>query len=509
MIRVFAAVLVALLLLEPAAAQTAPAKTRPDLPPQGAAPALDGDDPSGRLFAEDAKEPWFGDLDGMIARYYIRVLVPHTKTHYFVDRGRERGLVPDQFRTWEADLNKRVRARAPKTHKHLQVDIQFIPVPRDKLLPYLLEGRGDIAAANLTITPERRQFVDFSEPLISGVREVVVTGPASPTLNSLDDLAGKEIYVRRSSSFWGSLERLNERFRAAGRPPMVLNPADENFESEDVLELLDAGVVGITVADEHIAKFWDHVFDRIKVRNDIVVAEGGNIALAFRKNSPKLKAELDAWVRKLQKSGLQPEAAYQSMLRNLRFVRNATSQEEMRKFEQMSGLFKRYGEQYDFDWLMVMAQAYQESNLNQEARSHVGAVGVMQLMPPTAAAPPISIADIEKLERNVHAGVKYMRFLADEYFDEPEIDPLNRALFGFAAYNAGPNRIRRLREEAAKVGLDPNQWFNNVELVVARKVGREPVQYVSNIYKYYVAYTLVTETAEARAERLRAAQRRN
>ena len=127
----------------------------------------------------------------------------------------------------------------------------------------------------------------------------------------------------------------------------------------------------------------------------------------------------------------------------------------------------------------------------------------------TASAPPISIPDIERLERNINAGTKYMRFLADEYFDEPGIDPLNRALFGFAAYNAGPNRVQRLRGDAARQGLDPNQWFNNVELMMAKKVGREPVQYVSNIYKYYIAYTLATEGAEKRAARLREAQRRN
>jgi membrane-bound lytic murein transglycosylase MltF len=137
-------------------------------------------------------------------------------------------------------------------------------------------------------------------------------------------------------------------------------------------------------------------------------------------------------------------------------------------------------------------------------RSHVGAIGVMQVMPTTARDPSVGIPNIEDLESNIHAGIKYNRWVADNYFNDPGIERVSKALFVFASYNAGPNRIARLRQEAAKQGLDPNKWFGNVELVVQRKVGREPVQYVANIYKYYLTYRMMTEAKE-RSEAAKAA----
>jgi membrane-bound lytic murein transglycosylase MltF len=164
----------------------------------------------------------------------------------------------------------------------------------------------------------------------------------------------------------------------------------------------------------------------------------------------------------------------------------------------MIDLFKKYSEQYDFDWLLMAAQGYQESGLDQSKRSHVGAIGVMQVMPATAKDKAVNIPDIENLESNIHAGIKYVRWMEDNFYDEPGISPLDKALFVFASYNAGPGRVAGLRKQAKAEGLDPNKWFNNVELVAAKKIGRETVTYVSNIYKYYLAYQMMIRQADAR-----------
>jgi membrane-bound lytic murein transglycosylase MltF len=148
---------------------------------------------------------------------------------------------------------------------------------------------------------------------------------------------------------------------------------------------------------------------------------------------------------------------------------------------------------YDFDWLGVAALAYQESRIDQSKRSHAGAVGVMQLLPSTAADRNVGIPNIEKIEDNIHAGVKYIRFIVDRYYAEEPMDRLNKRLFAFASYNAGPAKVARLRREARVMGLDPNVWFRNVEIVAAKRIGRETVQYVSNIYKYYIAYRLIVD----------------
>jgi membrane-bound lytic murein transglycosylase MltF len=174
--------------------------------------------------------------------------------------------------------------------------------------------------------------------------------------------------------------------------------------------------------------------------------------------------------------------------------------EPFRRFEQLAGLFRTYGEQYDFDWLMLASFAFQESGFDQSARSHVGAVGVMQIMPSTAADKAVGIADIDVLENNVHAGTKYLARLRDHYFSDESMLETERMLFTMAGYNAGPNRINRLRRVAAARGLDPDIWFNNVELVVAAKVGGEPVDYVGNIYRYYIAYKRALATYDTGEE---------
>jgi membrane-bound lytic murein transglycosylase MltF len=142
---------------------------------------------------------------------------------------------------------------------------------------------------------------------------------------------------------------------------------------------------------------------------------------------------------------------------------------------------------------MLAAQAYQESELDNDRESPVGALGIMQIKPSTAADRNVGINDISSPADNIRAGSRYMRFIMDRYFSGPEMNDVQQWLFALAAYNAGPARIQRLRQQAAQEGYDPNLWLDNVELIAARKIGRETVRYVRNIFKYYVAYRLAWE----------------
>jgi membrane-bound lytic murein transglycosylase MltF len=252
-------------------------------------------------------------------------------------------------------------------------------------------------------------------------------------------------------------------------------------------------LIKITVVDSHIAEFWDQVFDQITVHQDLAVASGGQIAWALRKNCPQLEAEVSAFTKSHGKGTLFGNVVLKKYLKDVRYVRNSTSEAEMKRFRQAVDYFKKYAGQYGFDWLMVAAQAYQESRIDQSLRSPVGAVGVMQIKPETAADRNVNIPNVHELEDNIHAGIKYLRFMMDHYFKDAPMDRINKGLFAFASYNAGPARIARLRQQAGELGLDPNKWFYNVELVAAKSIGRETVQYVSNIFKYYLAYTIVLE----------------
>jgi len=428
----------------------------------------------------------------MVEDRLIRVLVVSNRTHFFLDGARQRGIVADSLSELETLLNRELKLGARRLH------LVAIPVRRDQLIPFLEEGRGDIAAANLTITPERLERVDFTVPSSKPLNAVVVTGPMSPLLSSLDDLAGKSVHVRRSSSFWPHLERLNQTLRSRGRSPMRLIAAHEYLETEDLLELTSSGVIPITVADAPLAGFWSDVLPDLVVRNDLVIAEAERIGWAIRKDAMGLKQRIDPWIESNREGRLLGNMLLKRYLHDNRWVKDPVDSAEQKRLAGIFELFQTYCERYDFDWLLVAAQGYQESGLRQETRSRAGAIGIMQVLPSTARDPAVGIEDIDQLEPNIHAGTRYLRHVVDTYFDEPGIDEQNRLLFAFAAYNAGPTRVRSLRRKAAAAGLDSTRWFQNVELMAAREIGRETVQYVANIYKYHVAFELTLEQTRER-----------
>ena len=435
-------------------------------------------------------QPYTGDLDGMVRRRIIRVGAPFNRTFYFIDNGLQRGLSYEYATLFETQLNKQLNTG------NLKVHVVLLPMSRDLLPPQLRAGKIDMVVAQLTVTPERLRVVDFSAPTRSEVSEVLVTGPAATGISSLESLGRNEIYVRRSSSYWASLQAYNQRLAAQGKPPLRLEAAPENLEDDDLLEMVNAGLVPATVVDNYLAEYWKQVFPTLTVHEDLALRTGGELAVAIRKDSPKLAAELNGFIAQYGFTSTIGRTLIQRYLRSADFAKGAASGADRRQFLDMVDLFRRYGQQYSFDYLLMAAQGYQESRLNQNAKSHVGAIGVMQLMPQTGGAQ--DVGDIHQLDPNIHAGVKYMRFMRNRYFEGQPMDDLNKGLFTFAAYNAGAGRIERLRREAAQRGLNPNVWFGNVERVASERIGRETVTYVSNIYKYYLAYRLISEETRAR-----------
>lgn len=435
---------------------------------------------------------WKGDFKEMLERRQIRALVVYNKLLYFLDGPRQRGASYDALQQFEKFVNEKYDLKTRK------LEIVYLPVPRDKLLDYLVAGRGDIALANLTITPQRESVVDFSDPVAANISEVLVTGPSVPQIEKLDSLAGRAISVRESSSYHDSLLALNEDFKARGQEPVKIILVEEYLEDADLLEMVNADLLPMIFVDSHKANFWKDIFTNITVHSDIAIRTGGSIGWAMRKDSPELKAVVNEFVAKNKQGTLIGNIILKRYLKDNEWARNALSGSEIRKYRDMVELFKEYGKKYDFDYLMLGALGYQESQLDQSKRSGAGAVGVMQMKPSTAADPNVGIPDIEDLEKNIHAGAKYLRFLRDRYFSDSAIDPLDQTLLTFAAYNAGPARIAKLRKQAAEKGLDENVWFGNVEHVVAAEVGRETVEYVSHISKYYIAYRLISEGREVR-----------
>jgi membrane-bound lytic murein transglycosylase MltF len=479
-------------------AATPAAAAQPTAPPTAEeAAAIEAADKTAREEAEKAYGlpnisgvKWTGDFDGMVQRRIIRVLTTFSKVNYFVDQGRPRGLIYDTFRLFEDDLNTKLK------NKNVRVHVVFVPVAHDELIPALLDGRGDVVSAGLLQTAWRREQVDFTNATRTGISSIIVSGPGVPTVATPMDLGGREVYLRKSDVSTQGVDQFNSELAKAGKPPVKLIPAPEVLANEDILEMVNAGLVPMTMVDDYIAEFWQKVFPNLVLNRGAAVRTNGQTGMLVRKNSPQFLSELNAFIGKYPEGSARRNMLFNEYLKSVKWAKNATSDAERVKFDGMVELFRKYSNQYKLDFLLMAAQGYQESQLDQNAKSAVGAVGVMQVMPATGQE--LKVGDIHRMEPNIHAGVKYVRFMMDRYFEMEPMTRLDKGLFTFASYNAGPGRIRELRGRAARRGLDPNKWFNNVEVVASEAIGRETVQYVANIYKYYLAYSLLTEQRDAR-----------
>ena len=431
---------------------------------------------------------WQGDFDGMLERRLVRVLVPYSRTLFFNDKGRRRGVTADTVQDFEKYLNRKYAKQLGKR----PLTVSIVPTTRDELLKDVVGGLGDIAAGNLTATDARRKIVDFVAPADQKpVNEIVLTGPKSQPVASADDLAGRTVHVRKTSSYYESLLALNDRLKKERKNEVKLALVPDALEDEDMMEMLNAGLLDAIVVDDWKAKIWAQILPKIKVNEQAVVRHGGLIGWAVRQGSPKLEAEIVEFWRTVVKKQSLMDIRLRQYYSHVRQIRNSTAGAERQRFEATLKLFEKYGAQYHFDPLMLAAQGYQESQLRQDARSAVGAVGIMQLMPATGAE--LGVGDIHVAAANIHGGAKYMDRLMTKYYPDAKFSETDRTLFAFASYNAGPGRISQMRKLATQRGLDPDKWFNNVELVTAEKVGMETATYVRNIFKYYIAYRLMLE----------------
>ena len=433
-----------------------------------------------------------GDLDEMLKRKSIRVLVVNSEAFYGIEKGKAAGLYHNAI----VALEKQINQRYPHKNKHIKTKLIPIPVSREFLIPALNAGYGDVAIGGNTITKRRQEQVDFTDPFASGINEILVTNSDVKGIEAFEDLAGKEIYVKPSMSYLDSLLQVSETLVYKGLEPIVIRALPEELESEDILELVNDGLIGITIMDDYKVEMWSSVYKNLNLHKEITFRENSELALMLRKESPLLKEELNRFI-KIHKVGERfSEVATAKYFESVKYGKQRKRGISKEKFKVLQKTFQKYAKQYELDPLILMAQAYQESRLIAKARSHVGARGIMQLMPATGRE--MKVGNINNTDANIHAGVKYHKLLKEHYFSDKKISEADRTLFIFAGYNAGPNKINRLRKKAAARGLNPNIWFGNVEVIAAEVIGRETVQYIQNIYNYYVSYTMIRIQREAK-----------
>jgi membrane-bound lytic murein transglycosylase MltF len=434
------------------------------------------------------RAPWKGDLDEIAKRRVVRVLLPFRRPEFFYMDGHPVGILQEAFRELEKVLNAKYKTTAAN-----RIIVGLLPTPLDKLQERMVAGYGDIAAYGISITEQNKALVDFTVPTMTGLKIIPVTGPGAPELKTVEDLSGKEVWIRPGTRMQHDVDAFNARLKAQSKAPVVVRESDPVLEPADVMEMVNVGTYPIALMQSQQAEFWGQVFENARPRMDLAVAEDVELGWAIQKATPQLKAFLDDFISTHGVGTSFGNTLVRRYLKGEKYVKNARDPAEMKKFRETAPFFKKYAAGYNFDYLLLVAQGYQESGLNQSVKSPVGAVGIMQVMPSTAAAAPVKIPNIQTEENNIHAGVRLVHFLVNDYFKEPGLDQFNRTLFAIAAYNAGPAKIARCRQLAKDMGYDPNKWFNNVEVATAKLVGRETTQYVANIYKYYLAYRLADQ----------------
>jgi len=425
----------------------------------------------------------------------IRVLVNYNATNYFIVKGKQTGLEYELMHSFENYLNKG-RTADKKVH------MIFIAMPFEQLIPALLSGKGDVIAAGMTKTPERSKKVAFSNAYRTNISEIVVRNKKAQKVDTAHDLSNKIVHVVRGSSYFSSLQHLNKELQQEKKPLAKIVQTDKHLTSEDILQMVNAGIYNYTVVDSHIAGIWSKVLDNIISETGTAVSTGSQIAWAVRKSDKDLLYKLNVFHKKHKQGTKVGNVLFNRYYKNTKWINNPVSASSMKRLNQYQKSFIKYGKQYNIDWVMLTALGYQESKLNQKQRSSHGAVGVMQIKPSTAADKNIKIKGVKgSSDKNIHAATKYLAFLRSRYFSDPKIAPLEQLAFTLAAYNAGPARIVQMRNKAKKVGKDPNKWFFNVEYVTRRYASSQPVDYVANIMKYYLAFksTIDAETARMKA----------
>ncbi|MFY0691616.1 MAG: lytic transglycosylase F [Paracoccaceae bacterium] len=462
--------------------------------PAGADEAADEAVGEADAVLSDVLMPDQGDLATIVERRTLRLAIPYSPIYFSHDGEKFIGFAVEMARELEAFLLER---------QGRKIDVVLMPLPRNEILPAVVDGRADVAAANLTITPQRLEQVAFTTPLFKGVSELVVTGPGSGQLSSFDALVGSGLYLRRSSSYFSHLEEINAARQSAGRDVVPVIAADPRLEDYDLLDMLHAGLIPPIVVDSHKLDLWRQVFPGIVVQEQLALKRGGQVGWALRKEATELLAVLNAFMDEVGPGTLVGNVLLKRYLGSSDWIDDIRDGAALEEYDRTVALIRDYAQAYGLDWKMMLAQAYQESRLDNSRVSAAGAVGIMQVLPSTAADPKVNIKDINILENNLEAGAKYLAFLRGRYFDGPELSALDRILFSLAAYNAGPANVARARKLAGERDLDPNVWFGNVERAARQSIGAEPVTYVRNIYKYYVAVSLSqerdTETARLAA----------
>ncbi len=438
---------------------------------------------------EHRTKTYLGTLDEIKKRKFIRFLTTDNSFNYFVDNGTQKGYEYEMANEFVDYLNKNLGLK----EKDGLIYFEMIPVRRDELLALLSMGYGDIAAAGLTATEDRKKEFSFTTPYNS-VDELVIANQSLKEIRTIEDLSGKKVAVRKSSSYNESLVKTNKEFIKKSIPKIEIILIEEGIETKTIIELVSLGKFDLTLADSHIANAAKKVFNNIIVKEEIKLRENGKISWAIQKGAVKLLEELNRFMSKYKKGSLMGNINLNKYFNGIKRIGTKSFDQKKKQLSTYDTIIKEYAEKYNWDWRILAALAYQESKFNQDIKNRWGAIGVFQIKQMVANEKYINIPDIEGPENarnNIHAGIKYLSWLRKTYFINQEIEEKDRIRLTLAAYNAGPGRLKQAAKKAIEMGLSPNKWFRNIEYALLAMGKTEPVNYVSKINNHFLAYAIL------------------
>ena len=426
------------------------------------------------------------DLAQIRSSQVLRVLVNQSRNSSGQVQGESVGVEYHRLRAFERYLNGHARDGQ-------EITLKIIPKAKDQLLGALLRGEGDLMAPGELLDVKPTHAVTPSDPIIERVPLMLVGVKGERRYTRLEQLSGRTVALTTGSAAGEALNLINQKLALRKLPPVNIEWVDPTLAVEDVLEMVQAGIYHLTLVEQPIAERWAKLMPKLRFDRKVLVSEPGAMRWYVRRDASMLRASVDRFLTTYTVPADQ-NVAFERVYRRLYRVHYPLARADRQKLEKLRPVLQKHAQQQGMDWLNLAALAFKESTLNPNAKGSGGATGLLQITP--SAAQRVGVNNIQNVEGNVQAGAKYLAMIRRKFFASPRLNERERLAFVLAAYNMGPERVQAMRAEARRRGLNPNQWFFQVERIAMEQVGMGAVSYVNSVNKYYLAFDRERDSLE-------------
>ena len=432
------------------------------------------------------------DLAQIRSSQVLRVLVNQSRNSSGQVQGESVGVEYHRLRAFERYLNGHARDGQ-------EITLKIIPKAKDQLLGALLRGEGDLMAPGELLDVKPTHAVTPSDPIIERVPLMLVGVKGERRYTRLEQLSGRTVALTTGSAAGEALNVINQKLALRKLPPVNIEWVDPTLAVEDVLEMVQAGIYHLTLVEQPIAERWAKLMPKLRFDRKVLVSEPGAMRWYVRRDASMLRASVDRFLTTYTVPADQ-NVAFERVYRRLYRVHYPLARADRQKLEKLRPVLQKHAQQQGMDWLNLAALAFKESTLNPNAKGSGGATGLLQITP--SAAQRVGVNNIQNVEGNVQAGAKYLAMIRRKFFASPRLNERERMAFVLAAYNMGPERVQAMRAEARRRGLNPNQWFFQVERIAMEQVGMGAVSYVNSVNKYYLAFDRERDSLEPAQSKL-------